>query len=154
MRSPNSFWKEMRYTPRAGTAFKLADVEAKSLGHSCVSSEHLVLGLLLLGNGVQFSVLAELGFTADAVRQRLKANQPAVKQFKNIGGIKFGLSAQAALERASHEAVAMSHSYAGTEHILLGLLAEDHGGAADLFALQNVDKVKTRQKILKECRAA
>ena len=135
-------------------ALKFAGAEAESLGHSCVGSQHLILGLLLLGNGVQFSVLTKLGFTADLVRQRLRADQPEVERSKKIRGMKIGMSAQEALESAKREAIAMSHSHTGTEHILLGRLTEDHGGAANLFALQNVDKPKTRQQILEECGAS
>ena len=140
----------MKYTPRAQQVFKLASIEVESLGHPCVSSQHLLLGLLILGSGFQFSILTKLGFTVDSVRQSIRTSKPDVEQFKKIGGINIGISSQRALERAMREAAAMSESYTGTQHILLGLLAEEGGGAAALFVSQKVDTAKTRQEILTE----
>jgi ATP-dependent Clp protease ATP-binding subunit ClpC len=141
----------MNFTPRAERALHSAKVEARSLGHPCVGSQHLVLGLFLLGSGVHFSVLQELGFSADSLRRSIMAAGPVAEQTQGVGGFLFGSSAAHALERASQQAAAMSHTYTGTEHILLGLLSEESGGAADLFAAHKVDVVKTRQRIVDEC---
>jgi ATP-dependent Clp protease ATP-binding subunit ClpC len=142
----------VKYTPRSQQVFKLAWAEAQAFDHPCVSSQHLLLGLLKLGTGVQFSVLTKLGFTADSVRQSVGQINPEIARlYKKIGDIPFGASAQQALKRMRQEAVAMNHSYMGTEHLLLGLLAEENGGAASLFAAQKVDTKKTREEILIAC---
>src|SRR5687768_9479493 len=112
------------------------------------------LGLFLLGNGVQFSILRKLGFTVDALRQSIVMMEVVAEQTQTIDGCVFGSSAAHALERACREAAAMSHTYVGTEHILLGLLSEEVGGAASLFAAHHVDTAKARQVILDECKQA
>ncbi len=76
---------------------------------------------------------------------------PNVEQFKKIDDVNFGVSSQRALKRAMQEAATMSHSYTGTEHILLGLLTEECGGDAALFASHKVDIAKTRHDISVLC---
>ena len=141
----------MEFTPRAMTAFRHADTEACAFGHPYVGSQHLVLGLFLLGSGVYFSVLQQLGFTVESLRRNIAVLGPTVENAKTIGGFVFGTSAAQAVERANQEAAAMSHTYTGTEHVLLGLLYEESGGAASLFAAKNVDVAEVRRVILNEC---
>jgi len=140
----------MELTPRAKNAIRLAETEARSFDHPCVGSQHMILGLLLLGSGVQFSVLRKLGFTVDSLRQQIAAIGPRSEPSQKLCGFAVGSSAARALERAAQEAAAMSHTYTGTEHILLGLLSEESGGAADLFATLKVDTAKAKQVILDE----
>jgi ATP-dependent Clp protease ATP-binding subunit ClpC len=140
----------MEFTPRAKTAFRLADAEARSLSHPCVGSHHLVFGLFLLGSGVHFSILRQLGFSEETLRQSIIDIGPVSEQTQSIGGFTFGNSAAKALDRAGQAAAAMSHTYTGTEHILLGLLAEESGNAAWLFATHKVDTAKAKQVILYE----
>lgn len=144
----------MEFTSRAKQSFRLAADEVQNFGHPCVGSQHLVLGLFLLGNGVQFWALRQLGLIADALRQTLAVMEVVAEQTQTIGGFVFGSSAAHALEGAYRDAAAMSHTYTGTEHILLGLLSEEAGGAATLFAAHNVDTAKARQAILDECKQA
>lgn len=129
-------------------AFRHADSEARTFGHPAVGSQHLVLGLFLLGGGVHFSVLRHLGFTAESLRRDIVALGPTLENTQTISDFVFGSSAAQAVERAGQEAAAMSHTYTGTEHILLGLLSERSGGAASLFAAQKVDVAKARRVIL------
>jgi ATP-dependent Clp protease ATP-binding subunit ClpC len=140
-----------KYTPRSQQALNLAWSEAQTLGGACIGSQHLLLGLLILGNGVQFHILTKYGFTVDSERESIRQGNPESEHHKKIDGIPFGVSAQAALKRARQEAIAMNHSYLGTEHILLSLLTEEKGGAATLFAAQKIDAAKVRQEILMEC---
>jgi ATP-dependent Clp protease ATP-binding subunit ClpC len=140
----------MEFTPRAKIAFGHADTEAQAFGHPSVGSQHLVLGLFLLEGGVHFSVLRQLGFTTESLRGEIAALGPTAGSTKEVCGFVFGISAAEALERADQEAAAMSHTYTGTEHILLGLLSEESGGAARLFSARNVNVVEARRVILNE----
>jgi hypothetical protein len=142
--------RNMTLTPRANHALRLAEAEARILGHPCVGSQHLVLGLFLLGGGVHFSVLEQLGCTEESLRRSIVAIGPAQEQTQTIEGFTLGDSAACALERAERDAAAMSHTYTGTEHILLGLLLERDGGAATVFAGHKLDTRKARTVILKE----
>ena len=142
----------MEFTPRAKNAFRLAEAEARNLGHPCVGSQHLVLGLFLLGNGVQFSILRKLGCTTESLRQSISKIGQIAQQKEPVGEFEFGDSAARSLERAAQEAAVTSHTYIGTEHILLGLLSEESGGAARTFAALKLDVAKGRQMILDEYR--
>ena len=106
--------------------------------------------LFLLGSGVQFSVLRKLGFTLESLRQHIIAVGPGSEQPQAVCGFAVGTSAARALSRAAHEAAGMSHTYTGTEHLLLGLLSEPSGGAAELFATHKVNIFKARRLILDE----
>ena len=138
----------MELTPRAAQALESAQQLARDLGHSGVGSQHIVFGLFELGSGVHFSVLRSLGFTSQSLREAIAAVAP-------VGSIpakgpNSDVSATEALKRAETGATAMNHTYTGTEHILLALLSEEHGGAAHLFASRGVDNAKVRQTILHE----
>lgn len=138
----------MKLTRRATQALESAHQLARELGHSRVGSQHIVFGLFELGSGVHFSVLRSLGFTSDSLRQAIAAEAP-------VGSIPArgptsDISATEALKRAGTEATGMNHTYTGTEHILLALLSEEHGGAAHLFASRGVDNAKVRQTVLHE----
>jgi len=140
----------MKLTPRARQALESARQFAQELGHTRVGSQHIVFGLFQLGSGVHFHVLCNLGFTLDSLRRAIAGeaspgNVPA-------SGPSLDISGASALLRAETEATGMSSTYTGTEHILLALLAEEHGGAAHLFASRGIDIAMTRQTILGEMR--
>lgn len=141
----------MEFTPRAQKAFRLAEAEARSFSHRPIGSHHLVLGLFLLESGVQFHILQELGCTIQSLRQAVESVGAVPEQVQPVSGVELGASAALALERASGEASAMSHTYVGTEHILLGLLSEEQPGPASrLFAAHHADRAKARAEILRE----
>jgi ATP-dependent Clp protease ATP-binding subunit ClpC len=141
----------MKLTPRAQQAFRLAEAEARSFGHSPTGSHHLVLGLFLLESGVHFQILKNLGCTIPSLQQAVKMIGTVPAEVKPVSGFELGASAVLALERASDEADAMSHTYVGTEHILLGLLFEEQAGPASrLFAAHHIDRTKARNEILNE----
>ena len=140
----------MEFTPRAEKAFRIAESEAHSAGHPAVGSQHLVIGLLLLGDGVHFAVLKGLGCTADSVRQNIMAIGAVPEATERFEGHEFGSSAARALLRAGEEASAMKHTYIGTEHILLGLLLEQSGPAVRLFSAQGLDVARARNMIINE----
>ena len=138
----------MELTPRAKQALTSARHLAHDLGHPRIGSQHLAFGLFQLGSGVHFSVLRDLGFSAESLRQAIAAEPPVGTPSSD--GPQFDLSATTALDRAADEARAMQHTYTGTEHILLALLSEDSGGAAHLLASHAVDTARARQIILRE----
>jgi ATP-dependent Clp protease ATP-binding subunit ClpC len=138
----------MELTPRATKALEHARQLARNLGHPRIASQHLIFGLFQFGSGVHFHVLSSLGFTSESLRQAIAAEPPVATA--TATGPAFDISATEALKRAETEATAIDHTYTGTEHILLALLSEEHGGAAHLFASRGVDLSSTRQTILGE----
>ena len=140
----------MKFTPKAERALRLAAREARDFGHPCVSSQHLVFGLFLLGDNVQSSLLHKLRFTEDSLRQSIAASEALSEPTEKTGDLTLGASAARALERAEGEAAKTLLSHVWTEHILLGLLAEEDGGAARLFRAQQVDTARARQAVLDE----
>ena len=135
-------------TPRSRQALETARELASGLGHSHIGSQHLVFGLFKLGSGVHYSVLRSFGFSDDSLREAI-ASEPPVHT-DSAAPLELDRSATAVLDRAEAEARAMGHGYTGTEHILLALLAEQAGGAANLFASRGIDLLQARQMILHE----
>lgn len=133
----------MQITPRCHQALDFAKASLARFGHSHVSSTHLVLGLLTLRGGVGDSVLRKFGLSAEGVEAYLLSHR----------GQATG-SATSALERAEVEAQAQQHTYLGVEHLLLGILAEDRGEAADLFASVHADRDSMRRMITEEIQRA
>jgi|SRR5450432_1479913 len=148
-------WKEQeiafaeKFTPRALQVFGLARQEADRLKHDYVGTEHLLLGLIKLGNGVATNVLTSLGLNLQAVRLEIEI-RAGFGSGKIVGNIPFTPRMKRVLETAKKEAAALGHAYIGTEHLLLGLLNEQEGLAAELFKHFNLDAEKTRKEILKE----
>jgi ATP-dependent Clp protease ATP-binding subunit ClpC len=144
-------WKaqEKVFTPRALQVFGLARREADRLKHDYIGTEHLLLGLIKLGGGVATNVLIGLGLNLEAVRLEIE-NQAGFGLEKNVGHIPFTPRVKRVLETAKKEADALRHTYIGTEHLLLGLLQEQEGLAAQIFKHFNVDAEKMRKEILKE----
>lgn len=141
------------------SSFRLADAERLSLKHPCVASQHLLYGLFLMGHdtqflsgdgGIHFKVAQKLGLTIPTLKQGILEVGYVLERTHSLEGFSFGESAVCTLERASESAAALSHSHIGTEHILLGLLSEESGGAATLFATHHIDTAKARQLILDE----
>ena len=110
----------------------LAAKEAQRLGHPQITTEHLLLGMLLEGEGVAAHVLAERGVQINEARRLLLESLESVPR---IDRQPVGLSADAkrAIELSVAEANRLRHHYVGTKHLLLGLVAEGHGVAADIL---------------------
>jgi ATP-dependent Clp protease ATP-binding subunit ClpC len=144
-------WKaqEKVFTPRALQVFGIARHEADRLKHNYVGTEHLLLGLIKLGNGVATNVIISLGLNLEAVRLEIE-NRAGFGSEKIVGNIPFTPRMKRVLETAKKEAVAIGHGYIGTEHLLLGLLNEQEGLAAEIFKHFNLDTEKMRKEILKE----
>src|SRR5881628_114903 len=138
------------FTPRAQQVLALARKEADRFNHNFVGTEHLLLGLIKLGQGVAVNVLQKLGLDLETVRMEVEKQVGTVPDQKMIGNIPYTPRVKKVLALAAKEAKNLNHTYVGTEHILLGLLREGDGVAARVLKNLDVDIEQTRQEILKE----
>lgn len=119
-----------RFTERAQRVILIAQEEAKRLNHDYVGTEHLLLGLIALGEGVAAQVLANLGVDLRRVRAEVEKIVGTGDNILLLGEIPFTPQAKKVLELAVEEAQNLGHNYVGTEHILLGLIRQEDGVAA------------------------
>jgi ATP-dependent Clp protease ATP-binding subunit ClpC len=138
------------FTPRAQQVLALARKEADRFNHNFVGTEHLLLGLIKLGQGVAVNVLQKLGLDLETVRMEVEKQVGTGPDQKMIGNIPYTPRVKKVLQLAAKEAKALNHTYVGTEHILLGLLREGDGVAARVLKNLDIDIEQTRQEILKE----
>ena len=138
------------FTPRAQQVLALARKEADRFNHNFVGTEHLLLGLIKLGQGVAVNVLQKMGLDLETVRQEVEKQSKAGPDQKQVGNIPYTPRVKKVLALASKEAKALNHTYVGTEHILLGLLREGDGVAAKVLKELDIDIEAVRQEILKE----
>src|SRR5262247_3286169 len=138
------------FTPRAQQVLALARKEADRFNHNFVGTEHLLLGLIKLGQGVAVNVLQKLGLDLETVRMEVEKQVGTGPDQKMIGNIPYTPRVKKVLALAAKEAKNLNHNYVGTEHILLGLLREGDGVAARVLKNLDVDIEQTRQEILKE----
>jgi len=138
------------FTPRAQQVLQLARKEADRFNHGYVGTEHLLLGLIALGQGVAVNVLQRMGIDLETVRLEVEKAVGVGPETKTIGNVPFTPRVKKVLALAGSEARALNHSYVGTEHILLGLLREGEGVAARVLKNLAVDLEKTRIEIMKE----
>jgi ATP-dependent Clp protease ATP-binding subunit ClpC len=138
------------FTPRAQQVLALARKEADRFNHNFVGTEHLLLGLIKLGQGVAVNVLQKLGLDLDTVRLEVEKQVGTGPDSKMIGSLPYTPRVKKVLALAAKEAKNLNHTYVGTEHILLGLLREGDGVAARVLKNLDVDIEQTRQEILKE----
>ncbi len=141
---PNNF------TPHSQQVLALALKEADRLNHTFVGTEHLLLGMIKLGQGVAVNVLLKMGVVLETVRDKVEKEISTGPNVKIIGNIPYTPRVKKVLALATKEAKALHHTYVGTEHILLGLLHEGDGVAGRVLKQLGVDTEKTRQEILKE----
>ncbi len=138
------------FTPRAQQVLALARKEADRFNHNYVGTEHLLLGLIKLGQGVAVNVLQKMGLDLETVRMEVEKQVGSGPETKMVGNIPYTPRVKKVLALAGKEAKALNHSYVGTEHILLGLLREGEGVAARVLKALDVDIERTRNEILKE----
>jgi ATP-dependent Clp protease ATP-binding subunit ClpC len=138
------------FTPRAQQVLALARKEADRFNHSYVGTEHLLLGLIKLGQGVAVNVLERMGLDLESVRMEVEKEVGSGTGQKISGSIPYTPRVKKVLALANKEAKALNHSYVGTEHILLGLLREGEGVAARVLRRMDVDIQRTRNEILAE----
>jgi ATP-dependent Clp protease ATP-binding subunit ClpC len=142
--------KMNNFTPRAQQVLQLAKKEADRFNRGYVGTEHLLLGLIALGQGVAVNVLHKLGINLEMVRLEVEKAVGVGPETKTAGNLPFTPRVKKVLALAGSEARALNHSYIGTEHILLGLLREGEGVASRVLRNLNVDLEKTRMEIMKE----
>jgi ATP-dependent Clp protease ATP-binding subunit ClpC len=140
----------METTPRLNRSIESAKQSLSRFGGSHVSSAHLVLGLLALQAGVAVNVLRNFGVSTEAVENFLSMRRSVAEDAPMQDGSFLGKSALMALKRAEIETKKRETTYVGTEHLLLGILAEESGEAADLFASLHVDRVRMTKAISDE----
>src|SRR5438309_2301903 len=138
------------FTPRAQQVLALARKEADRFNHNYVGTEHLLLGLIKLGQGVAVNVLQKMGLDLETVRMEVEKQVGSGPETKMVGNIPYTPRVKKVLALAGKEAKALNHSYVGTEHILLGLLREGEGVAARVLKSLEIDIERTRNEILKE----
>ena len=136
-----------RFTDRARRVVVLAQDEARALGHPHISTEHLLLGLVTEGSGVAAKALEALDIRGDVIRQQVEEIAPK-GDGASSGHIPFTREAKRTLEFALREAIHMGHNYIGTEHILLALLRDGDGVAAQVLVAQGADLTKVRQQVI------
>ena len=136
-----------RFTDRARRVVVLAQEEAKMLNHNYIGTEHILLGLIHEGEGVAAKALESLGVSLDAVRERVQ-DIIGQGQQQPTGHIPFTPRAKKVLELSLREALQLGHNYIGTEHILLGLIREGEGVAAQVLVQLGADLNKVRQQVI------
>jgi ATP-dependent Clp protease ATP-binding subunit ClpC len=138
------------FTPRAQQVLALARKEADRFNHNFVGTEHLLLGLIKLGQGVAVNVLQKMGLDLETVRLEVEKQVGTGPDQKLMGSIPYTPRVKKVLSLAGKEAKALNHTYVGTEHLLLGLLREGDGVAARVLKNLDVDLEQTRTETLRE----
>jgi ATP-dependent Clp protease ATP-binding subunit ClpC len=136
-----------RFTDRSRRVVVLALEEARLLDHNYIGTEHLLLGLMREGEGVAAKALESLGISLEAVRQRV-LEIIGQGQEAPSGHIPFSPRAKKVLELSLREALQLGHDYIGTEHILLGLIREADGVAAQVLVKLGADLNRVRQQVI------
>ena len=136
-----------RFTERARRVVVLAQEEARMLDHNYVGTEHILLGLLHEGEGVAARALESLGISLDAMREAVEGIIGRGQQAPSRH-IPFTPRAKKMLELSLREALQLGHDYIGTEHILLGLIREGDGVAAQVLTNAGVDLNQARQRVI------
>ncbi len=136
-----------RFTDRARRVVVLAQEEARMLNHNYIGTEHILLGLIHEGEGVAAKALESLGISLEAVRQQVEEIIGAGQQAPS-GHIPFTPRAKNVLELSLREALQLGHNYIGTEHILLGLIREGDGVAAQVLVKLGADLNRVRRQVI------
>ena len=139
-----------KFTPRAIQALALSQEEARRLNHNFVGTEHILLGLAALGEGVSAALLKSHGLDLQKARQKIESIVGFGTDQNLAGRIPYTPRVKKALALAMQEAKALNHHFIGMEHILLGLLSEGGGVAAHVLQKQKLDLQTARNEIMKD----
>ncbi len=137
-----------RFTERARKVVILAKEEAKRFNHDYIGTEHILLGLIREGQGVAATVLKSLGLELNQIRLEIEKLVQAGSNTVISGDIPFTPQAKKAIELAMDEANSLGHNYIGTEHLLLGLIREGEGIAAQVLFNMGLDANRVRETVL------
>src|ERR671933_216922 len=136
-----------RFTERARKVVVLAQEEARHFNHNYIGTEHLLLGLLREDEGVAARALSSLNVTLDEVREQVESIVGYGEEGTG-GQAPFTPRSKKVLELALREALQLGHNYIGTEHILLGLIREGEGVAAQVLVKLGADLNRVRQQVI------
>ncbi|HEY7948868.1 MAG TPA: Clp protease N-terminal domain-containing protein, partial [Acidimicrobiales bacterium] len=136
-----------RFTDRARRVLVLAQEEARLLNHSFIGTEHLLLGLIHEGEGVAAHALHQLDISLEAARERIE-EAIGLSGTPPIGSPPFTPRAKKVLELSLREALQLGHNYIGTEHLLLGIVREGEGVAAQVLISLGADLARVRQQVV------
>ena len=139
-----------KFTNRAKQVIKLAKKEAQRLNHNYLGTEHVLLGLLKLGQGVAVNVLRNLNIDFETVRTEVEKLVGYGPEIQVYGDPALTGKVKKVFEYANEEAASLNHNYVGTEHLLLGLLRQTDGVAAQVLENLNVNLKEVRKEVLKE----
>ena len=137
------------FTDRVRKVLAMAREEAIRLQHDYVGTEHILLGLIREGEGVAAAVLTNLNVDLDQIHEQVKESVKKGKATIALGELPYTSRAKKVLEFAMAEARELSHSYVGTEHLLLGLLREEKGIAAQVLNSLGIGMEEARSETLK-----
>ena len=137
------------FTPRAQQVLQLARKEAERFNHQYVGTEHILLGLIALGEGEAVNVLQKMGVDLETLRIEVEKAVGQGQDTQTVGTLPMTPRAKKVLALAAAEARELNHNYVGTEHILLGLLREDEGVAAQILKNLNIDLARARTEVMK-----
>lgn len=139
-----------KFTNRAKQVIKLAKKEAQRLNHNYLGTEHILLGLLKLGQGVAVNVLRNLGVDFDTAKQEIERLIGYGPEIQVYGDPALTGRVKKSFESAGEEANILEHNYIGTEHLLLGILNQTDGVALQVLENLNINPKEVRKEILKE----
>jgi ATP-dependent Clp protease ATP-binding subunit ClpC len=137
-----------RYTERARRVIFFARYEASQLGSGAIETEHLLLGLIREGKGLTARIFTKGHLSMDQIRKEVEGRSPYREKVSTSVDLPLSLESKRVLSHASEEAERMLHNYIGTEHILLGLMREEHSVAAAILADKGLRLVGVREDIL------
>lgn len=137
-----------RFTERAQQVLVLAQEEAKRLNHNFIGTEHLLLGLVREGSGIAARALQNMDVDLNRVRQEVEQITPKGDKAISQAGISYTPRAKRVVELAIEESQNLGHNYVGTEHIMLGLLREGEGVAAQVLANMGLDLKRARKEVI------
>jgi ATP-dependent Clp protease ATP-binding subunit ClpC len=137
-----------RFTDRARRVLVLAQEEARLLNHGFIGTEHILLGLIHEGEGLAAKALESLGISLEAVREKVEETIGPAGSTGPSASPPFTPRAKKVLELSLREALQLGHNYIGTEHILLGLVREGEGVAAQVLVSLGADLPRVRQKVI------
>jgi ATP-dependent Clp protease ATP-binding subunit ClpC len=139
-----------KFTNRAKQVVKLAKKEAQRMNHNYLGTEHVLLGLLKLGQGIAVNVLRNFNLDYETVRQEVERLVGFGPEIQVYGDPALTAKVKKAFEFANEEAASLNHNYVGTEHLLLALLRQSDGVAAQVLENLNVNLKDIRREVLKE----
>lgn len=139
-----------KFTNRAKQVIKLAKKEAQRMNHNYLGTEHILLGLLKLGQGIAVNVLRNMNIDYDTVRIEVEKLVGFGPEIQLYGDPALTGKVKKVIEYANEEATQLNHNYVGTEHLLLGLLRQTDGVAAQVLENLNVNLKEVRKEVLKE----